>query len=236
MNWYGYVYKTINLLNGKIYIGRRKGPFNRAYHGSGIILKRAVALHGASNFLTEVLSWAADFNELCALEIQHIRAFRQSLPTDMLYNISDGGLGGNTGHPASEETRRLMSEAKRGEKNNMYGVHLTGELNPMWGRNHSEETKKKMRKEHRISTSHPAGWKHGNYGKVRSKEIRRKISEAKKGLVSTFKGHHHSEKARAKLSLAAIMRTGARNPFFGHHHSPETKAKISASKTRMVIS
>jgi hypothetical protein len=226
VNWYGYVYKTVNLLNGKIYIGRRKGPFDRSYHGSGIHLLRAVKLHGPQNFLTEVLSWAADLNQLCALEVQHIRAFRQNLPTDMLYNIADGGIGGNTGHRASEETRRLMSDAHRGAKNHMYGVRMTGRMSPMFGRKHSDEAKKKMGESHRKIF----GSAHGNFGKVRSAETREKISLSKKG--KTHVGVPHSEETKKILREKRIAGnyTGSRNSFFGRHHSDETKRKISESK------
>ena len=37
-----------------------------------------------------------------------------------------------------------MSRANYKEKNGMYGSQRFGELNPMWGKNHSEETKKKQ--------------------------------------------------------------------------------------------
>lgn len=65
------------------------------------------------------------------------------------------------GKTHSEETKKKMREAKKGERNPFYGkslskehrkkiseankVKMTGEKNPMYGRKHSEETKKKMR-------------------------------------------------------------------------------------------
>jgi group I intron endonuclease len=227
VNWYGYVYKTTNLLNGKIYIGRRMGPFDRSYHGSGTILKRAVSLHGAHNFLTEALSWATDFKELCAMEIQHIRAFRQSLPSHMIYNIADGGLGGNSGFHHSMETRLMMSIDRAGEKNGMYGVHLSGSLNPMWGKRHSEKTRKLISEA--LAKNH--GESHGNFGKVRSQETRNKISSSKTGVPNfKLRGRSLTEEHKKRLSETAKTRTGERNPFFGRHHSPETKEKISAAK------
>ena len=39
---YGYIYKTTNLLNGRIYIGKRKGDFDNNYFGSGRYLLNAV--------------------------------------------------------------------------------------------------------------------------------------------------------------------------------------------------
>ena len=35
---YGYIYKTTNLVNGKIYVGQHKGEFTEDYIGSGTSL------------------------------------------------------------------------------------------------------------------------------------------------------------------------------------------------------
>jgi hypothetical protein len=35
---YGYIYKTTNLLNNRIYIGKHKGEYNPNYFGSGLII------------------------------------------------------------------------------------------------------------------------------------------------------------------------------------------------------
>ena len=48
----GIIYKTTNLVNGKIYIGkaRQKRTLDERYFGSGILLKKAVKKHGKENF------------------------------------------------------------------------------------------------------------------------------------------------------------------------------------------
>lgn len=46
---YGYIYKITNLINGKIYVGKHKYPFNKmdnSYWGSGLHLKRALDTYG----------------------------------------------------------------------------------------------------------------------------------------------------------------------------------------------
>ena len=46
------VYKTTNLINGKIYVGKYEG--NREnYLGSGYILKKAIKKYGRENFKRE---------------------------------------------------------------------------------------------------------------------------------------------------------------------------------------
>lgn len=44
---YGYVYQTINLINGKKYIGKHKSNvFDESYKGSGVYLSRAIKKYG----------------------------------------------------------------------------------------------------------------------------------------------------------------------------------------------
>lgn len=95
--------------------------------------------------------------------------------------------------PFSEETRKKMSEAQKGEKNHFYGKTHTEETRKKIseankGRIFSEETRKK------ISES--------NKGKAYSEESRRKISEANKGRIPWNKGKQLSEEARKKMSEA----------------------------------
>ena len=40
---FGYIYKTTNLINGKIYIGQHKSEvFDNSYYGSGKLIGRAI--------------------------------------------------------------------------------------------------------------------------------------------------------------------------------------------------
>lgn len=198
MNWYGYIYKTVNLLNGKIYIGRKKGPFDRSYHGSGMIIKRAIHLHGRHFFKTEVLSFASDFNELCEMERHHIRALRQSVPMEMIYNISDGGKGGFTGGHHSNNVKAKWRIERSGRSNPMYGIRLTGSLNPRFKKPVSAETRNK------ISDGNKGN--HSNLGAVRSFETRLKISQSKKGSMPWNKGRPWTDTERTKLSDSAMNR------------------------------
>jgi hypothetical protein len=79
-----------------------------------------------------------------------------------MHNHSYGGLKGK---PRSEETKRKIGNANRGEKNAMYGKF--GSQNPMFGRRHSEETK--------------AILKEKGKGKKHSDETKRKMGESRRG-------------------------------------------------------
>lgn len=54
---YGYIYKTTNLINGKIYIGQMHITIflGNKYLGSGKILKQAINKDGYNNFVVDLL-------------------------------------------------------------------------------------------------------------------------------------------------------------------------------------
>lgn len=103
-----------------------------------------------------------------------------------------------------------------GSHNPMYGRHHTEESKKIIGeyskkRRHSEETKKK------ISQS-VSGTKNGFYGKTHTKETREKLRQANLG-------RHLSEEAKEKISIANK----------GRKQSEETKRKISLSNKGKIV-
>lgn len=55
--YYGYVYFSYNLINGKKYIGQSGKPFNKKYFGSGSRIRKAIKKYSKQNFLVFVLEW-----------------------------------------------------------------------------------------------------------------------------------------------------------------------------------
>lgn len=115
---YGYTYRTTNLVNGKIYIGKHKSSeFDPEYKGSGSILWNAINKYGWDNFKVEMLSRCFSLEELNEEErmlIYHFQATDRSIG----YNILAGGDGGS----------------------------LYGELNNFYGKHHSKETRNIIRR------------------------------------------------------------------------------------------
>ena len=58
------IYKTTNLINGKIYIGQDLEN-NPNYFGSGLIFKKAILKYGKNNFKKEILEYCFNKQELC---------------------------------------------------------------------------------------------------------------------------------------------------------------------------
>lgn len=159
---FGYIYMTTNLINGKKYIGQKKSSkfLHEKYLGSGKILKQAIEFYGKENFKVELLCECESKEELDEMEIYYIK-FYHAQTSRKYYNICKGGDAGPggpmfKGHKHSEETREKMSRDRSGESNSNYGNHWnqsdelkalhsvlsSGENNGMYGKKHSDDTKK----------------------------------------------------------------------------------------------
>ena len=86
------VYKTVNSINGKFYIGVHKteNP-DDDYLGSGKLIKRAVAKYGEQSFQKEVLAVFETPNDAFELEKKLVA---EVLGTPLCYNLKNGGEGG----------------------------------------------------------------------------------------------------------------------------------------------
>ena len=128
------------------------------------------------------------------------------------YNVDKGGSGGNTfagkteeeiKEIFNEETRRKMSEAKKGKNGVHKGIHRYGKDAPNYGKYHSKEYKQKMSEAHKGKNNPRAKRvaqydKQGNlikiwdYAKQASKELRiaqGSICQCCKGKIKTAGGY-----------------------------------------------
>lgn len=106
----GYIYKTTNLVNNKIYVGKRqKSYFDKNYIGSGKKLKSAITHYGTNVFVCEVLQWCYTVAELNTAEQIWIKNLKAT-NTDIGYNISDGGNGGDIFNTLSEEQQQAIRQ------------------------------------------------------------------------------------------------------------------------------
>ncbi len=86
------VYKTVNKVNGKFYIGvhQTDDPHDE-YLGSGKLIKQAVQKYGEQNFRKEVLAIFENSKEAYMLERKLVA---EVLGTSPCYNLKSGGEGG----------------------------------------------------------------------------------------------------------------------------------------------
>lgn len=113
---FGYIYKTTNKVDGKIYIGQKKSNMflKNAYHGSGLYLLRAVEKYGKENFETHLIEWCETKEKLDERERYWIKTLNTRDP-NIGYNIAEGGEGSNgggfKGHKHTEETINKISNS-----------------------------------------------------------------------------------------------------------------------------
>lgn len=130
------IYKITNLINKKIYVGQThlnsEQFFNSNYYGSGQIIKKSIKKYGIRNFKKVVLEKCKTQNELNEKEKKWIKMFNSLVPNG--YNIAEGGNGGNLGKDIIK--KRQLNVIKNGT--------YAGKNNPMFGKKHSEETRRKI--------------------------------------------------------------------------------------------
>jgi len=230
------IYKTTNLVNGKIYIGQDKYN-NPKYLGSGKILHLAFQKYGIENFKKEIIE-TCESSELLNEREMHWISFYDSTNRSIGYNIALGGHGGDTlsKHPdkkeigkrigesnkklwEDEEYKTLMSEIRKEqiteETREKLRMNSKGDRNGMCGKSHTIETKDKMSE----TRKH---W-HKKLSEEERLEIRKKISEANKGKEGYWLGktnEHHSEWMNDN------------NPMKGKTHTDEVKQRISEANRK----
>jgi len=165
------IYKTTNLINGKIYIGKDKHN-NPKYLGSGKSLQYAIKKYGSENFKKEILEYCNSEEQLCQCEIKWINLYN-SMDRSIGYNMTEGGKGGNTrilysDSEIDEYKTKLAIGVRNSEKYNNSVKNKTGKTRP--------EHSKKLKELYATGKLIPH-----NLGKVTSNETRRKISAANFG-------------------------------------------------------
>jgi len=224
------IYKTTNLVNGKIYIGQDKNN-NPTYLGSGKILHLAFQKYGIENFNKEILEECGSEEDLNEREKYWI-GFYNSTDRKIGYNIALGGNGGDTisKHPNKDEIRSKHSEwmiennPTRGRKKTEHEIErwkesfvgkYRDENNPNFGNKRTESSKDKM------SKTRKKWW--NNLSDGERLDISKKISEANKGKEGYWKGKNndvHSE----------LMKQN--NPMKDKTHTDEIKQRISEANKK----
>ena len=164
------IYKTINLISGKIYIGQDSNN-NPDYIGSGNLIKLAIKKYGKENFKKTIIEECFSKEQLNEREKFWIEKLNSRDKT-IGYNISSGGDGGDTisQHPNKKEIIKRISSKNIGKKRSsefcdrLRDIHIgikrsaetirktkenhadfSGKNNPSWGLKRNKETIQKLK-------------------------------------------------------------------------------------------
>lgn len=100
------IYKTTNLINNKIYVGKDRNNIN-SYLGSGVILQRAIQKYGRQNFKKEILEFCDTYDELNEREKFWIKKLNAQ-DRQVGYNIAGGS--GHFGYHISENHKEYLQK------------------------------------------------------------------------------------------------------------------------------
>lgn len=199
------IYLITNIENKKQYVGITKFSIEERFSQHmkrGFLLTEAIKKYGEQKFSIELIEEVESAERAYELEIFYIQKYNTKVPNG--YNLTDGG-DGIFGWEASEEYRQECSErVKLLHKEKKVG---------MYGKNHSEETRKKMSDS---SKGKPKPWL---IGRKVSEETKEKIRQINSGKVL-------SDETRKKISENHYDISGENNPMYGKKHSPETIEKL----------
>lgn len=179
------IYKTTNLVNGKIYIGKHETDnLDDGYLGSGKLLRRAIEKYGEHNFIREILFECSSREEMNAKEAELVN--EEFLKRDDVYNLKQGGEGGfdyiisNSLNRDSDKHRiGGMALSKKMKEDKGFRDRLSNKVRDFiishqelyanfrnsksfLGKKHTEETKAKMREKAKMRV----GEKNSAFGTV----------------------------------------------------------------------
>ena len=190
-NHFNCIYMYTNKINGKRYIGLTKDFYRR--HKEHIryntqLIDKAIDKYGIENFDVVILKENLTSEEMNYWECYYINFYNTLANDGQGYNLADGGYGNPYEGKTEEEIKeigRKISETK------LKNGDSKGNKNPMYGKHHTEETKRKISE--------------AGTGRIVSDETKQKISDTLKGdgcywYGKTLTNEHKQKLRKAKLN------------------------------------
>lgn len=195
---FGIIYKAINIIDGKCYIGQTiqklQDRIDRHIYDAYVVkpenryFQNAIRLHGIENFKWEIL---CECNDTLLLNIRETMKIivNHSHWTEGGYNMTWGGES-SYGYKHTDESKRKMSIASSNkhipcseETKKKISISNKGRISPMKGKNFSDEHKRKIGL--------------GNKGKIRT-------DEQKKIYRELNTGHVQLDETKRKISQNSV--------------------------------
>lgn len=204
------VYKTVNSINGKFYIGVHKtdNP-NDEYLGSGKLIKRAVAKYGEQNFHKEVLAIFENPSDAFELEKTLVA---EALSSPLCYNLKAGGEGGFDWINQNGFNGTTVAHIEEVEKRRQRTIHK---------RLLTDSAFLDARRKHMVSIS-----------KLVSKETQLR------SLVHAVEAAKNRQRSAKELEQLSMSHRGARNSQFGTRwmrRDGEEAIKVARSETEKLL-
>lgn len=198
-----YIYKILNNINGKIYIGKTEKSIEDRWKKHLLCVKNkvnrylydAMNKYGIDNFSISEIEKCNSREELNEREKYWIKLYN-SINKDFGYNMQEGGLGGKQpqdiidrvrlkkkGFRHSETTKLKMSTSKKGKHNHFQSNDTKKKLSiivkNLWSKGILNSRNNSMRGK--------VGKEHHFYGRHHTLESKKKMSELKLGKTTSIK-------------------------------------------------
>ncbi len=176
-----YIYKTTNLINGFIYVGKCQGKDIPSYLGSGVNIKKAFEEFGKHNFKKEILEHGIKTLELLnEREIYWIAKLKANDPS-IGYNIAKGGR-----YNSSNQSDKMKANWSNPNWRNPVMDKILSTYKSRTSEQKQESTKKRLLTIENKSDEEKA-------------LIKKKMSDSHKGKCNR-KGYSQSEETKKKIS------------------------------------
>lgn len=237
------VYYHKNIINGKMYIGQTCEQVEQRWKkGYGYrkcrLFFKAIEKYGWDNFEHGILKNNLTLDEANYWEQYYIRYYHTWVqdPQCNGYNLRSGG----NNSLLSEETKKKISESKKGSRNYNYGQHLSQDtknllsevMKEKWQNPEYREMMIKAKKGHIVSERTRKKISEANKGKIRSEEYKKNMSKIKKGkggrkvkcvntgdifntLVSAAKWSNLSDASSISKCCRKTRKTAGKHPITG---------------------
>ena len=204
---YGYIYKTTNIVNGKIYVGQKKSKefLGQRYLGSGKYLKCAIQHYGEDKFVVSLIKTANSKEELNDLEKFYIKKFNAT-DYDIGYNIANGAVGGDTYTHLSDKDKRerIRKHADTKKRNNKKLVCI-----------HMGDVDKRV-EQSLLEDYLSRGWVRG-----RSEQFQKKLDDGRKGIKQS------EEWIRKRVESGWLNKSSEEYELMRKKHSVATKRQMA---------
>lgn len=219
-DFYTYIHRRAS--TGEVfYVGKGKGQRAHSRKCRSELWRRIVAKHG---LVVEVVAFF--FKEADAFDHERMLISEHRAAGAVLANMTDGGDGAS-GAKRSDETKRRMSEARKGKGLGPLSPEHRAKMSASArGRPMSAEAIAKTAAAHRGMKRRPETLAKMSAA-LKGKPGRPLTPEAKARLIASRLGTKHSEETRAKMSKKRVKK-----------HPPlteEHRAKISAARKQYWI-
>lgn len=219
------IYKIINTVNGKFYVGSSIDTRRRFWNHKRLLrngshhcchLQSSWNKHGEDAFEFVVIEEIPD--DQCLVEAENIW-LREHFGHPHCFNTgrrADAPMRGLTGEASPFYGRKADEGKKRRISDTVRGLYNNPDYQPRLGKTHSEESREKISAQIRKAVSE------GRAGCfIPSEETRKKMSDALKGNTCAL-GYKRTDAEKKAIS----ERMKGKQLFLGKKHSDETRAKM----------